>query len=76
MVQNDFWKPTAELFGALIDKPKMQEKFLVKPPPRYVYDMIMSTMKKTGFPKGLYTEDEMNVKYFEAVSHSNLGPVT
>jgi len=43
----------------------MQEKFLRKPPPRYVYDMIINTMEKTGFPKGLYTDDEMNVKYFE-----------
>ena len=68
MVDSDFWKTTAGLFESLIQKPKMVEKFLVKPPPRYVYDMIISTMKVTGFPKGLYTEDEMNVKYFEAVS--------
>ncbi len=43
----------------------MAEKFLVKPPPRYIYDMIMSTLAKTGFPKDLYSEDEMNPKYFE-----------
>ena len=77
MVDQDFWKETvkiflissykiqADIFGKLIDKPKMQEKFLRKPPPRYVYDMIINTMEKTGFPKGLYTDDEMNVKFFE-----------
>lgn len=45
----------------------MAEKLLVKPPPRYVYDIIMATMGKTGFPKGLYTDDELNVKFFEEV---------
>jgi TRAF3-interacting protein 1 len=43
----------------------MAEKFLVKPPPRYIYDMLMSTLAKTGFPKDLFTEDEMNHKFFE-----------
>jgi TRAF3-interacting protein 1 len=52
----------------LIDKPKMQEKFLIKPPPRYIYDMLMSTFGKTGFPPGLFTDEEMDSKYFEAVS--------
>lgn len=45
----------------------MAEKFLVKPPPRYVYDIIMNTMSATGFPKGLFSEEEMNVKFFEEV---------
>jgi TRAF3-interacting protein 1 len=57
----------ADLYGKLIDKPKMQEKFLVKPPPRYIYDMLMSTLAKTGFPKDLFTEDELNTKFFEEV---------
>ena len=43
----------------------MTEKLLVKPPPRYIYDMIMATMQKTGFPKDLFTEEEVNPKYFE-----------
>ena len=76
---NDYWKLTviniyfkfyfiqAEQFGSLIEKPKMQEKFLKKPPPRYVYDMIMSTMAATGFPKGLFTDDETNPKFFDEV---------
>jgi hypothetical protein len=45
----------------------MTEKFLKRPPPRYVYDMIMATMSATGFPKGLFTENEENGKYFDEV---------
>jgi hypothetical protein len=45
----------------------MQEKFLKKPPPRYVYDMIIATMGVTGFPKGLFSDDESNAKFFDEV---------
>lgn len=55
------------MFSKLIEKPKMQEKFLKKPPPRYVYDMIIATMGVTNFPKGIFTDDEMNPKFFDEV---------
>jgi len=63
---SDYWSKTGDMFGKLIEKPKMHEKLLKKPPPKYIYDIVMNTMKKTGFPKGLFTDDEMNVKYFES----------
>ena len=56
-----------ELFSKLIEKPKMQEKLLRKPSPRYVYDILMATMGVTGFPKGLYSDDETNPKFFDEV---------
>jgi TRAF3-interacting protein 1 len=60
------------MFSKLIEKPKMQEKFLKKPPPRYVYDMIIATMGVTSFPKGLFTDDEMNPKFFDEVRNRNI----
>lgn len=63
---SDYWSETGKLFGSLIEKPKMAEKLLKRPPPKYIYDIIMNTMKKTGFPKGLFTSEEEDVKYFEA----------
>ena len=56
-----------ELYSKLIEKPKMQEKLLRKPPPRYVYDILIATMGVTGYPKGLYTEEETSPKYFDEV---------
>lgn len=69
---SDYWSETGRLFGSLLEKPKMSEKLLKKPPPKYIYDIIMNTMKKTGFPKGLFTEEEENPKYFESDPHHKL----
>ena len=60
------WKDTFKMYSSLIQKPKMTEKLLKRPPPKYIFDIIKSTMDKTGFPKGLYTELELDNKYFMA----------
>ena len=69
---SDYWSETGKMFSSLIQKPKMVEKFLKKPPPKYIYDIILNTMKVTDFPKGLYTEEEQDHKYFEADAHHKL----
>ena len=68
----DYWTETGKMFSSLIEKPKMTEKLLKKPPPKYIYDIILNTMKKTNFPKGLLTDQEMDHKYFEADPHHKL----
>ena len=68
----DYWSETGKLFGSLIQKPKMTEKLLKKPPPKYIYDIILNTMSKTGFPKGLFTAEEEDHKYFESDAHHKL----
>jgi TRAF3-interacting protein 1 len=67
MVETEFWKQTLEVFSKLIDKPKMSDKLLKKPPPRYVFDIIVNTMKATNFNQGLYSDNELDSKFFEAV---------
>ena len=60
------WQKTQSLFSKLITEPPLVEKFLKRPSPRYIFTMIINTMKKTGFPKGLFTPKEEDLKYFSA----------
>ncbi|CAD8110689.1 unnamed protein product [Paramecium primaurelia] len=60
----DFWMTTANMFIYLIDKPKMSQKLLEKPPFKYIFDIIMATSKQTGYAKGLYTGDELDSNYY------------
>ena len=49
----DFWKPTAEMFTSLIEKPRMTDRLLSKPPFKYIFDIVMETIKKTGVGNGI-----------------------
>ena len=60
------------MFESLIEKPKITEKLLKKPPPKYIYDIILNIMKKTRFSKGLYTPEEEDHKYLELYSRHKL----
>lgn len=51
---------TKELIGALIQKPKMADKLLGKPPFRFLHDTISEIIRVTGFANGLYTDYELD----------------
>lgn len=58
------WKATADLFQALIERPKMTQKLLIKPPFKYIFDIITETTKKTGFANGLYEGEELKADFY------------
>ena len=60
------WQKTQSLFSKLINAPPLVEKYLKRPTPRYIFTLVINTMKKTGFPRGLFTPEEENVEYFLA----------
>eukprot|EP01017_Pseudomicrothorax_dubius_P002928 TRINITY_DN1027_c0_g1_i2.p1 TRINITY_DN1027_c0_g1~~TRINITY_DN1027_c0_g1_i2.p1 ORF type:complete len:453 (+),score=152.43 TRINITY_DN1027_c0_g1_i2:62-1360(+) len=68
----DFWQKTAELYTALIERPKMSEKLLIKPPFKYLFDIVMETTKVTGFAKGLYSAEELDANFYSAKEQKGL----
>ena len=58
----DYVTTTQEMFSNLIKKPKLLDKYLKKPPFRFIHDIVMNTMKSTGCPEGLFGEHELNGK--------------
>jgi len=49
---------TQETLGALIQKPKLTDKYLTKPPFRFLHDIVMEVIRLTTFAQGLYTPEE------------------
>ncbi|XP_055086575.1 TRAF3-interacting protein 1 [Periophthalmus magnuspinnatus] len=56
---------TQENLGRVIRKPQLSDKYLNKPPFRFLHDIISEVIRTTGFMRGLYTEEEMKSENFK-----------
>jgi TRAF3-interacting protein 1 len=56
----EFWKPTAEILGKLIKRPKMDAKNLTRPPFKFIVAVFSEVLNVTGFGIGLFNYSELN----------------
>ena len=67
------WQKTQSLFSKIITSPLLVEKYLKRPAPKYIFTLVINIMKKTGFPRGLFTQEEENVEYFTSdINHKRV----
>ncbi|XP_055696153.1 TRAF3-interacting protein 1 [Lutzomyia longipalpis] len=52
-------KKTQQTLGKYVKRPPLTEKLLMKPPFRFLHDVVNVVIKETGFLRGLYTADEL-----------------
>ncbi|KAH9597639.1 TRAF3-interacting protein 1 [Trypanosoma melophagium] len=55
-----FVEKTQKELGAIITVPKLTDKLLSRPPFRFLHDIVISFMKATSFPEGLYPEEMLD----------------
>ena len=70
-------KIAQDKIGCIIDRPKMKENLIQKPPFRFLHDTISAIILKTGFGEGLYddqendftkiTERQQRIRYFDKI---------
>ena len=56
---HSFTEETINHLTPLVDTPKLTKEYLSKPPYRFIFDIIKTIQRKTGFGEGLFTEDEL-----------------
>mmetsp|Transcript_11410 Transcript_11410/g.32315 ORF Transcript_11410/g.32315 Transcript_11410/m.32315 type:complete len:202 (-) Transcript_11410:47-652(-) len=62
MAEEEWIAATQETLGKLISKPKMTDKYLKKPPFRFLHDIVMEVTRTTGFGQNLYTTEECDAQ--------------
>jgi TRAF3-interacting protein 1 len=55
----------AKALGKLISKPKLSDKYLNRPPFRFLHDIFTNVAKETGFGRGLIASAEVDGKAIE-----------
>jgi len=50
---------TQSVLGPLFTKPSLTEKYLSRPPFRFIHDIVTSTLRETGFPANFFSAEEL-----------------
>lgn len=61
----EFWEKTIQLFNNFIDYPQLTEKYLKRPPFKYIFQIFLSLNTKTGFANDSFKEEELDPEFYD-----------
>eukprot|EP00479_Gromia_sphaerica_P002456 TRINITY_DN1291_c0_g1_i2.p2 TRINITY_DN1291_c0_g1~~TRINITY_DN1291_c0_g1_i2.p2 ORF type:complete len:117 (+),score=22.33 TRINITY_DN1291_c0_g1_i2:216-566(+) len=53
---------TQEMLGKVIKKPALKSPLLLRPPFRFLHDIVKNVIKSTGYMEGIFTSEELEYK--------------
>ena len=56
---------TQQVLKPLFTKPGLTEKYLSRPPFRFLHDVVTATLRETGFPSNFFSNEEFDASSFE-----------
>lgn len=63
---SEFWEKTIQTYGTFIDYPQLTEKYLKRPPFKYLFQIFISLNTKTNFADGLFKNDELDPEFYDS----------
>ena len=61
----EFWEKTIQVYNNYIDYPQLTEKYLKRPPFKYIFQIFLTLNTKTNFAKDVFKEVELNPDYYD-----------
>ena len=59
-----YWEQTIRLYSQLLERPSFTPELLSKPPFRFLHDVFVATMERTGWGQGLLQGGELDPEYY------------
>lgn len=57
---SDYWTETIKIYEGLISYPKLEDKYLKRPPFKYIFSIFTECMKVSGIGQGNFSDDDLN----------------
>ena len=62
----EYWEKTIQTYNNYIEYPQLTEKYLKRPPFKYIFQIFLTLNSKTCFSKNVFSEPELNPDYYES----------
>ena len=72
MEDNNFWEATADMYNQLFTRAPMTKRLLLRPPFRYIFDILAKTIQITQFGDAIFTQDELDIRFYNVINLQSL----